>query len=130
VSGSHALPPRWPPQCSCVVIESSFDPGERLQAPGSLWFNIISSISKGVIICIVIQRIKDIIKKNIKKYCNLVSVFSLSLSLSLVLVYIHEYETSRPHDNLTCLQKRQQIVSEISVRLFESHSLISHRTLN
>jgi len=23
---------------SCVVIESSFDPGERLQAPGSLWF--------------------------------------------------------------------------------------------
>jgi hypothetical protein len=38
VSGSRALPPRWPPQCSCVVIESSFDPGERLQAPGSLWF--------------------------------------------------------------------------------------------
>ena len=38
VSGSCALPPRWPPQCSCVVIESSFDPGERLQAPGSLWF--------------------------------------------------------------------------------------------
>ena len=37
VSGSCALPPRWPPQCSCVVIESSFDPGERLQAPGSLW---------------------------------------------------------------------------------------------
>jgi hypothetical protein len=27
VSGSDALPPRWPPQCSCVVIESSFDPG-------------------------------------------------------------------------------------------------------
>jgi p-aminobenzoyl-glutamate transporter AbgT len=22
---------------SCVVIESSFDPGERLKAPGSLW---------------------------------------------------------------------------------------------
>ena len=38
VSGSCALPPRWPPQCSCIVIESSFDPGERLQAPGSLWF--------------------------------------------------------------------------------------------
>jgi hypothetical protein len=38
VSGSRALPPRWPPQCSCVVIESSFDSGERLQAPGSLWF--------------------------------------------------------------------------------------------
>ena len=38
VSGSCALPPRWPPQCSCVVIESSFDPGERLQAAGSLWF--------------------------------------------------------------------------------------------
>jgi hypothetical protein len=35
---SRALPPRSPPQCSCVVIESSFDPGERLQAPGSLWF--------------------------------------------------------------------------------------------
>jgi hypothetical protein len=34
--GSCALPPRWPPQCSCIVIESSFDPGERLQAPGSL----------------------------------------------------------------------------------------------
>jgi hypothetical protein len=33
VSGSRTLPPRWPPQCSCVVIESSFDPGERLQAP-------------------------------------------------------------------------------------------------
>ena len=38
VSGSCALPPRWPPQCSCVVIESSFDPSERLQAPGSLWY--------------------------------------------------------------------------------------------
>jgi hypothetical protein len=30
---------RWPPQCSCIVIESSYDPGERLQAPGSLWFS-------------------------------------------------------------------------------------------
>ena len=39
VSGSCALPPRWPTQCSCVVIESSFDPGELLQAPVSLWFN-------------------------------------------------------------------------------------------
>ena len=39
--GSRALPPRWPPQCSCVVIESSFDPGERLQAPGSLWFYLL-----------------------------------------------------------------------------------------
>ena len=39
MSGSCALPPRWPQQCSCVVIESSFDPGERLQAPGSLWFS-------------------------------------------------------------------------------------------
>ena len=29
---------------SCVVIESSFDPGERLQAPGSLWFNKIFKI--------------------------------------------------------------------------------------
>ena len=37
VSGSRALPPKWLPQCSCVGIESSFDPGERLQAPGSLW---------------------------------------------------------------------------------------------
>jgi hypothetical protein len=40
VSGSCALPPGWPAQCSCVVIESSFDPGERLQAPGSLWFYV------------------------------------------------------------------------------------------
>jgi hypothetical protein len=24
VSGSRAFPPRWPPQCSCVVVESSF----------------------------------------------------------------------------------------------------------
>jgi hypothetical protein len=31
------------PQCSCVVIESSFDPDERLQAPESLWFKIFSS---------------------------------------------------------------------------------------
>ena len=46
VSGSHTLPPRWPPhvQCSCIVIESSFDPGERLQAPGSLWFHQIFKI--------------------------------------------------------------------------------------
>jgi hypothetical protein len=29
VSGSRALPPRWLPQCSCVVIESSFDPRNR-----------------------------------------------------------------------------------------------------
>jgi hypothetical protein len=35
---SNKKPPRWLPQCSYVVIESSFDPGERLQAPGSLWF--------------------------------------------------------------------------------------------
>ena len=40
MSGSRVLPPRWPPQCSCVVIESSFDPGERLQAPGSLWSSL------------------------------------------------------------------------------------------
>jgi hypothetical protein len=40
VSGSCALPPKWPPQCSCVVIESSFDLGERLQAPGSLLFSV------------------------------------------------------------------------------------------
>ena len=45
VSGSHALPPRWPLQCSCVVIESSFDPGERLQAPGSLWFYLYLDIT-------------------------------------------------------------------------------------
>ena len=45
VSGSCALPPRWPPQCSCVVIESSFDPGERLQAPGSLWFKSLKNLS-------------------------------------------------------------------------------------
>jgi hypothetical protein len=44
VSGSCALPPRWLPQCSCIVIESSFDPGERLQAPGSLWFHQIFKI--------------------------------------------------------------------------------------
>jgi hypothetical protein len=37
VSGSRALPPRWPSQGICIVIESSFDPGERLQAPGSLF---------------------------------------------------------------------------------------------
>jgi hypothetical protein len=36
VSGIRTLPPRWSPQCSCVVIESSFDPGERLEAHGSL----------------------------------------------------------------------------------------------
>jgi hypothetical protein len=47
VSGSCALPPRWPPQCSCVVIETSFDPGERLQAPGSLWYTNSSLILKG-----------------------------------------------------------------------------------
>ena len=38
-----AVAPRWPPQCSCVVIENSFDPGERLQAPGSLLFIVFSS---------------------------------------------------------------------------------------
>jgi hypothetical protein len=27
--GGSAIRPRWPPQCSCVVIESSFDRGER-----------------------------------------------------------------------------------------------------
>jgi hypothetical protein len=25
VSGSHVFPTRWPPQCSCVFIEISFD---------------------------------------------------------------------------------------------------------
>jgi hypothetical protein len=39
-----SLPPRWPPQCSCVVIESNFDLGERLQAPGSLWFSLCLEI--------------------------------------------------------------------------------------
>ena len=38
VTGGSAFRPRWPPQCSCVVIESSFYPGERLKAPGSFWF--------------------------------------------------------------------------------------------
>ena len=44
MSGSHALPPRWTSQCSCIVIENNFDPGERLQAPGSLWFHQIFKI--------------------------------------------------------------------------------------
>ena len=46
VSGSRALPPWWLPQCSCVVIVSSFDPGERLQAPGSLWFYFLHLLYK------------------------------------------------------------------------------------
>jgi hypothetical protein len=48
VSGSCAPPPRCPPQCSCVVIESSFDPGERLQAPGNIWSpdTLVSSTNK------------------------------------------------------------------------------------
>ena len=57
VSGSRALPPRWLPQCSCVVIESSFDPGERLQAPGSLWLYLY----KFCAIFIIIQ--KDLFNK-------------------------------------------------------------------
>jgi hypothetical protein len=31
---------------SIFVIESSFDPGERLQAPGSLWFSERISVTK------------------------------------------------------------------------------------
>jgi hypothetical protein len=41
--------------CSCVVIESSFDPGERLQAPWSLWFllaEMLKSFSFGTTILI------------------------------------------------------------------------------
>ena len=44
VSGSRTLPPRWPPQCSCVVIESNFHPGERLQAPRSLWLQFTKPV--------------------------------------------------------------------------------------
>jgi hypothetical protein len=44
VCGSCALPPRWLPQSSCVVIESSFDPSERLQVPGSLWFAYLATV--------------------------------------------------------------------------------------
>ena len=44
VSGSRTLPPRWPPQCSCVVIENSFHPGERLQAPRSLWLQFTKPV--------------------------------------------------------------------------------------
>ena len=50
VSGNRALPPRWPPQCSCVVIESSFDPGERLQAPGSLWLVLNANFNSILVI--------------------------------------------------------------------------------
>ena len=39
VSDSLAVPSRWLPQCSCIVIKSSFDRGERLQAPVSLWLD-------------------------------------------------------------------------------------------
>jgi hypothetical protein len=52
VSGSHALQPRWPPQCSSVVIESNFDPGERLQAPVSLWFLIEANMCKCFNVCL------------------------------------------------------------------------------
>ena len=50
VSGSRALPTRWPPQCSCIVIESSFDPGERLQAPVNLCFflNVDSMVARNI----------------------------------------------------------------------------------
>jgi hypothetical protein len=37
---STAVQPSWSEGGSCVVIESSFDPGEQLQAPGSLWLNL------------------------------------------------------------------------------------------
>jgi hypothetical protein len=41
---------RWPPQCSCIVIESSFDPGERLQAPVNLCFflNVDSMVASNI----------------------------------------------------------------------------------
>jgi hypothetical protein len=38
-----------PPQCSFIVIESSFDPGERLQAPGSLWFDKMQNFGSNLI---------------------------------------------------------------------------------
>ena len=67
VSGSCALPPRWPPQCSCVVIESSFDPCERLQAPVSLWLyqHLCSSLSNLVSRNILINQSWEIVMNNL-----------------------------------------------------------------
>jgi hypothetical protein len=65
VSGSHALPPRWPPQCSCVVIESSFDPGERLQAPARILDTLIeNAVNHSKIVATEI--IDDILKGAVK----------------------------------------------------------------
>jgi hypothetical protein len=37
-SAERKISKKKPEHMLNVVIESSFDPGERLQAPGSLWF--------------------------------------------------------------------------------------------
>jgi hypothetical protein len=65
VSGDPALWPRWPPQCSCIVIESSFDPGERLQAPGSLLLGFIID-SVNMIVTLPQEKV-DNVKVYIKK---------------------------------------------------------------
>jgi hypothetical protein len=52
----------WPPQCSCIVLESSFDPGERLQAPVSLWLTIM--------------QIRHILIKDSSVTCDRLVVFS------------------------------------------------------
>jgi hypothetical protein len=47
VSGSRALPPRWPPQCSCVVIETALiqvSDYRLLGAPGSSFQTFTSQL--------------------------------------------------------------------------------------
>ena len=96
VSGSCALPPRWPPQCSCVVIESSFDPGERLQAPGSLWFHQIFKI-----LILFVLYFKNYKRQHVKIYlpCNfevnlithvgVIALFSSSYFFILILFVLY-----------------------------------------
>ena len=82
VSGSCALPPRWPPQWSCVVIESSFDPGERLQAPGSLWFCSLTVLTIWFPPdCLMEMGLQSILKRNFDSYFDIILLGSHDMIL-------------------------------------------------
>ena len=95
VSGSCALPPRWPPQCSCVVIESSFDPGERLQAPGSLWFFMFHQFFFFIQVYFVVWKMKTVpladIKKNMERCPCLQSAFQSIMPLFFSTKHLNIY---------------------------------------
>jgi hypothetical protein len=108
-------PSRWPPQCSCVVIESSFDPSERLQDPGILWFLAIQILVNQI----QLHRIYNVRDINLTKY----AIWSLVVHEIIILLYFANL-------NNVCIHVLFPYLDIVIVKMTNSQNIIFHICMN